>query len=748
LSPTNDVWIGLEIAEGRYKILGRIGQGSMGRVYLASDRHLKNDVVIKFPFAANEASADSDFLGRFAREVKSLVHLSHPHIVKVFDIGEQAGHPFVVMEFLAGGSLKDRLTSGPDAAIVSMPAPSLGDWLPEIAKALDFVHSQRHIHRDVKPANILFDRHGNAFLGDFGIIKGLAAEDADWRCNSLTAPGFLVGTPNYVAPEIVMGQPFDGRVDQYSLAMTVHEVLSGTNCMEGPTPSATVVNQTMVVPPALTDLIPGIPGRLSDAILKGLAKNPAQRFENCVSLAQEIMRAIPSRDAASGATLPDEPEPDPSAATIIAERPMSFFASGPDKRRGSYKTMAMIGLTTLVVFSLLTLIMVIARRGASGLSAREQEGNARSAAAQAQISVQERQSLIPPSTDADPVEINVAFGTEKQHWLEEATAEFQKSPTGRGIKVNLHGMGSMEAARAVIEGPTPIPIQVWSPASGAYRDAFEREWRTTHANLPIIKVENLALTPMVFVTWESRHQPFLKKFSKLTFQTVASAIGEPGGWGTIAGQPDWGRFKFGHTHPNRSNSGLLTLVLMAYEFFKKDRNLSAVDLNQLAFQQWLRAFELGVARPGGPLTPSTGTLMREMVLRGPSQYDCVIIYENLAIEYLEAARDRWGELRVDYPEPNIWNEHPFYILDVPWSNSRQRAAAGEFLKFLMSEPIQKHALKHGFRPGNPDVSVRFPQSPLLRLAKHGLRIDLPRMCEPPNDDILQKLLILFRRIEE
>ena len=353
-----------------------------------------------------------------------------------------------------------------------------------------------------------------------------------------------------------------------------------------------------------------------------------------------------------------------------------------------------------------------------------------------------------PPTDPDSVEINVAFGTEKQQWLATATAEFEKSPTGRGIKINLHGMGSMEAARAVVNGPEPIPIHVWSPASSAYRDAFEREWHAKHGNQPIIKVENLALTPMVFVTWESRHQAYLKKFSKLTFETIATAMNEPGGWGTIAGQAEWGRFKFGHTHPDRSNSGLMTLVLMAYEFFKKDRNLSATDVAQPAFQKWLRAFELGVVRPGGPLTASTGTLMKEMVLRGPSQYDCVIIYESLAIDYLKAARDRWGEFRIDYPEPNIWNEHPYYILDVPWSDSRQRAAAGEFLKFLMSEPIQKYAVNHGFRPGNPDVSVRYPDSPFLRLAERGLRIDLPRMCEPPENDILQQLTASFQRIEE
>jgi Ca-activated chloride channel family protein len=106
----------------------------------------------------------------------------------------------------------------------------------------------------------------------------------------------------------------------------------------------------------------------------------------------------------------------------------------------------------------------------------------------------------------------------------------------------------------------------------------KRQWRTKHDNQPIVKTENLALTPMVFVMWESRHEPFMKKFTKLTFQTVALAMREPEGWGMIASQPDWGRFKFGHTEPKRSNSGLLTLVLMAYEFSKKERNLSHDDV--------------------------------------------------------------------------------------------------------------------------------------------------------------------------
>jgi serine/threonine protein kinase len=147
------------------------------------------------------------------------------------------------------------MVRGPDGSIRSMTPHTLGDWLIDIARALDFIHSQNFIHRDVKPDNILFDQHGNAFLGDFGIIKAYSGGD-ELGESSLTAPGFLLGTPNYVAPEIVMGEAGDGRVDQYSLAMTVHEVLAGTNCMAGPTVSATVVNQTRLEPPLLSALIP------------------------------------------------------------------------------------------------------------------------------------------------------------------------------------------------------------------------------------------------------------------------------------------------------------------------------------------------------------------------------------------------------------------------------------------------------------------------------------------------------------
>jgi serine/threonine protein kinase len=820
VTPNTDEWIGLEIAEGRYRIVGRIGQGSMGRVYLATDRRLETDVVVKFPIANDKTSAGGEFLGRFEREIRSLIRLSHPHVVGVLDTGDLHGHPFVVMQLLSGGSLKDRICSGPGGGREPMPLHTLRGWLPEIAKAIDFLHAQNHIHRDVKPANILFDRHGNAFLGDFGIIKAIAAEEADCQGNSLTAPGFLVGTPNYVAPEIVMGRRFDGRVDQYSLAMTVHEVLTGSNCMEGPTPSATVVNQTMVIPPALTELVPGMPRRVSEAILRGLAKDPAERFDNCAALAQELLSAVPAGEPAeldrSGlestsrgrpgqvqcpscqALMPvgrehaggrvrcvrcqatsfvsllssttvqlklvdpassssgsstaivlsgpdDEPVSSASAATTAAHPVVDIGDARASTRPPRRKKLA-IAIAGILGVGLLALLSATLGRGL-WKSAPKRSSQITDAALEPTNHPQESPEAIVAQPES--VEINIAYGTEKQQWLEAATAEFHKASAGRLITVNLLGMGSMEGAQAVLDGPGLTPIHVWSPASSAYRDHFEQEWRAKHAGKPpIVKSENLALTPMVYVMWENRREHFLKKYAKVTFQTLAQAMAEPAGWGSISGHADWGRFKFGHTHPGRSNSGLLTLVLLAYEVSRKEHNLARSDVANPNVQTWLEKFERGVARPGGSLNHSTGTLMREMVLRGPSHYDCLLIYENLAIAYLGAAKDRWGELQVDYPEPNIWNEHPFYILDVPWSDSRKRAAAAEFLKFLMSEPIQKRALEHGFRPGNPLVSVRFPESPLVRHANHGVRIDLPRMCEPPKDEVLQELLALSRRIED
>ncbi len=139
-------------------------------------------------------------------------------------------------------------------------------------------------------------------------------------------------------------------------------------------------------------------------------------------------------------------------------------------------------------------------------------------------------------------------------------------------------------------------------------------------------------------------------------------------------------------------------------------------------------------------------MMKEMVLKGPSSFDGLCVYENVAIDYLKNAEGRWGELRVAYPERNMWNDNPYYILNASWSSATQRQAAGTFLDFLLTAPIQKEALSpHGFRPANTDVPVRFAESPLVVYAKYGLRVDPPVQAEPVKAEIINNLLLSWQR---
>ena len=331
-------------------------------------------------------------------------------------------------------------------------------------------------------------------------------------------------------------------------------------------------------------------------------------------------------------------------------------------------------------------------------------------------------------------EIGIAYGTEKKRWLEWAVKEFATTEEGERIKVNLIPMGSLEGARAILSGDERITV--WSPASSVYKDVFVQEWTGKHGSNPIIKEENLALTPMAFVIWEERYNAFVQKYRNLSFKTISRAIEEKGGWDAIAGKPEWGIFKFGHTNPNKSNSGMMALVLMAYDFHGRCKGLTLKDILDVGFQNWMQELEMGTSG----MLHSTGTMMRDMVLKGPSTYDAVFVYENLAIDYLKNAEGRWGTLKVVYPEKNSWNENPWYLVDAPWSSPEQREASNRLLEFLMSEPVQKQSLTHGFRPGNPNVPVKTADSPFVLYEKYGIKVDLTTVCDPPKAEVINNLI--------
>lgn len=339
-------------------------------------------------------------------------------------------------------------------------------------------------------------------------------------------------------------------------------------------------------------------------------------------------------------------------------------------------------------------------------------------------------------------EIGIAYGTEKQRWLEWAVSEFAKTSDGKRITVDLIPMGSLEGAHAILGGDKRI--NVWSPASAAYKDIFVQEWQVKNGGgNPIIKEEPLALMPMVFVVWDERYKAFIQKYKVMNLDTINQALQERSGWDAIAHQPDWGLFKFGHTHPNDSNSGLMVLVLAAYAYNHRTRDLTVGDVVNANFQQWLISLE----RSTTGFSNSTGNMMKEMVLKGPSSYDALMVYEAVAIDYLKNAEGRWGELRVVYPEYNAWNENPYYIIDAPWSTSDQRKAAQTFLDFLLSDRIQREALVHGFRPANPNVPVKFADSPFVKYAGNGVQVDLQKICEPPKAEVVNNLLQSWQRAQ-
>ncbi len=198
----------------RYRILSALGTGASAHVYLAEDVSLQRHVAVKVlqPGLASEAS----FLKRFGAEARSVASLNHPHVLRVFDWGEDADGPYLVMEYLGGGSLRDLLDQG--VRLSHSQAARLGT---EVAQGLAYAHARGLVHRDIKPANLLFDEEGRVRVADFGVARALA--ESAWTEPS----GAMVGTARYASPESAEGKPVDGRADVYSLALVLYEAVTG-----------------------------------------------------------------------------------------------------------------------------------------------------------------------------------------------------------------------------------------------------------------------------------------------------------------------------------------------------------------------------------------------------------------------------------------------------------------------------------------------------------------------------------------
>jgi serine/threonine protein kinase len=313
MTATRAPWVGLDLEDKRYHVLSLLGEGGMASIFKAIDRQKDKEIVLKVPKPA--LLADPEFVHRFAREIRTLVELKHPSVVAVYGFGRHNGVPFAVLEFLSGGTLADQ------------PKPcqpkELGAWLPDVAVALDHIHKAGYVHRDVKPGNILFDAQGRSRLADFGIIKSIN-EKASQQTMALTESGVTVGTPEYMAPELAKGHSFDGKVDQYALAVTVYERLSGRRPIEGGTGPVILVKQIREKPKPL-DEVAHVSPALAEAVGRALAKDPKNRFPSCFEFARAVMN--PNRTTPAATKVPPSTRTSVTTRTPLAYEPTSTQAS-------------------------------------------------------------------------------------------------------------------------------------------------------------------------------------------------------------------------------------------------------------------------------------------------------------------------------------------------------------------------------------------------------------------------------------
>jgi ABC-type Fe3+ transport system substrate-binding protein len=346
----------------------------------------------------------------------------------------------------------------------------------------------------------------------------------------------------------------------------------------------------------------------------------------------------------------------------------------------------------------------------------------------------------------DPVTVEILYGTEKEDWLEAAAERFAATnPTvdGAPIEIVLEGMGSRAQALDVATGE--VQPTVISPASSIWTEVLRDEWATRNNGDTILfegadAPQPLVITPLVIVIWDDRAEALGLEASERIWDELHQLVSSPTGWADF-GHPDWGFARWAHTNPETSNSGAQTVVLLAYAYHDKAEGLENADILDPDFQAWFDDFEEAVPEFIG----STGTLMDNMLRFGPSQYNFVVVYENLAIENFEVAQGRGGPIRVYYPPINILSDHPYAILDAEWVSPQQREAAALFRDYLLSPEMQQLALEFGFRPGNTDVAFDVAGGPFERYADRGIQKDVLRTAEVPPANVINELIDLWRR---
>lgn len=393
---------------GNYEIQALIGSGGMATVYRGFDHNLGRAVAIKV--LSEEARAHPGFVDRFRQEARIIANLRHPNIVQVYDFGVHNGTPYMVQELLPGPTLEQRIT---DAVRSGRPLPpdEVVAITRQLAAALDAAHAAGVIHRDVKPANAMWNAIGSLVLTDFGIARNTLMP------GNQTQVGMVVGTPGYLSPEQAQGLPVTPASDIYSLGVVVFEMLAGRLPFDGDTPMSIAIQHIQAPPPPLRTLRADIPPAVEAVVLRALAKDPTARFERAEQFAAALERAYLTSTPGVAATAIHQQATaiwqSGSGAVKLASPPPSDAAPAPPVARtpGKAKGERRISLLPLLggAFALLLIVgAVLAMRsspstaGQSSAAAPNEPAATAAPTAESAVTPLPEVAVPPPETPVAP----------------------------------------------------------------------------------------------------------------------------------------------------------------------------------------------------------------------------------------------------------------------------------------------------------------------------------------------------------
>lgn len=344
------------------------------------------------------------------------------------------------------------------------------------------------------------------------------------------------------------------------------------------------------------------------------------------------------------------------------------------------------------------------------------------------------------------VNISIIYGSEKQEWLEPLVAQFNeaknKTAEGSVIVVEATPMGSIESVNGIIEGT--LQPTIWSPASSVYIPVANAEWRQIHADDLVVGTPNdLVLSPVVIAMWEPMARALGWPNEAIGWADIAAMAVSENGWADF-GYPEWGNFKFGHTHPEYSNSGIVSIIAEAYAGAGVQRGLTVGDLNDPEVQAFMANVEKSIIHYG----TSTGFFGTRMFERGPSYLSAAVLYENLIVaqetKRLTGESSQLPVVAIYPKEGTFWSNHPYVIVNAPWVTDEQRAAAELFEDFLLDRPQQLKAIELGFRPADPSIPLTSPLD-----AQHGVDTSQPQtVLEVPSAEVVAATLSTWKKTKK